>query len=44
MAKKLQEKSSINKPMPPQTMGITEIVRAAKIMKAAKKMALKKMF
>jgi hypothetical protein len=44
MAKKIQEKSSINKPMPTQTMGITDIVRAAKIMKAAKKMAIKKMF
>lgn len=43
MAKKVQEKSSINKPMPPQTMGISKIVKAAKIMKAAKGMVAKKM-
>ena len=43
MAKKVQEKSSINKPMPPQTMGIGKIVKAAKVMKAAKSMVAKKM-
>lgn len=36
MAKKVQEKSSINKPMPPQMMGISKIVKAAKAVKAIK--------
>ena len=36
-----QEKSSINKPMPPQMMGISKIIKAAKAVKAIKSSASK---